>query len=391
MKVLYVNHTSRISGAERSLLELMALVRADAEIALACPPGELAERGRRMGIPTSELSLPELGFSSRLVPTAARLVRAGLRVRAIARRDDVDVVHAASPRAGLLVACCLLSRPRRVVDVRDVLPRGAGATAVRGALRLTADLIVFNSRFTRDRFGPTRPAKAAVVYPPVDVERLLDLPLPSPTRTSPPVLGVLGQITPWKGQDDAIRILAAVRERFPDARLRIVGSVVFSGGSVAFDNDAFRRRLPLLAAELGVADAVEFVEETEDLRAVFGSLDVLLVPSWEEPFGRVVVEGMAAGVPVLATTVGGPAEIVDDAVSGFLSPPRDPKAWVEPVTRLLGNAELSRTVAAAARTRVTALVEPAARLRWLYALEEAALSQQETLPTARGRRPRSHR
>ena len=352
MKVLYVNHTSRISGAERSLLELMALVRADAEIALACPPGELAERGRRMGIPTSELSLPELGFSSSLVPAAARLVRAGLRVRAIARRDGVDVVHAASPRAGLLVACCLLSRPRRVVDVRDVLPRGARAAAVRGALRLTADLIVFNSRFTRDRFGPTRPAKAAVVYPPVDVERLLDLPLPSPTRTSPSVLGVLGQITPWKGQDDAIRILAAVRERFPDARLRIVGSVVFSGGSVAFDNDAFRRRLPLLAAELGVADAVEFVEETEDLRAVFGSLDVLLVPSWEEPFGRVVVEGMAAGVPVVATRTGGPAEIIQDGTTGFLAPPRDPGLWSDLLTRLLADENALASAAARARADV---------------------------------------
>ena len=159
----------------------------------------------------------------------------------LARREGADVVHAASPRAGLLAACCLLTPPRRVVDVRDVLPGGAKAAAVRWTLRLTADLIVFNSRFTRDRFGLTRPAGAAVVYPPVDVERLLELPLPSrETRGAPPVLGVLGQITPWKGQDDAIRILASVRNHFPDARLRIVGSVVFSGGSVTLDNEAFQ-------------------------------------------------------------------------------------------------------------------------------------------------------
>ena len=393
MKVLYVNHTSRVSGAERSLLELITLVRAGAEIVLACPPGDLADRARAMGISASELDLPELGFSSNVAPAAIRLLRAGLRVRAIARRENADFVHAASPRAGLLVACCLLSRPRRVIDVRDALPAGAKAAAVRWALRLIAGLLVFNSKFTRDRFGPTWPARSAVVYPPVDVERLLDLPLPSPTRKTPPVLGVLGQITPWKGQDDAIRVLASVRERFPDARLRLVGSVVFSGGSVGFDNEAFRRRLPLLAAELGVADAVEFVGETEDLRSVFESLDVLLVPSWEEPFGRVVVEGMAAGVPVVATAVGGPAEIVEDGVNGFLSPPRDPQAWVEPLTRVLGNVDMSRTVAAAARTRVTALVEPAARLRELYALEETAPSQPEALalPASQGRRPHSHR
>ena len=183
---------------------------------------------------------------------------------------------------------------------------------------------------------------------------------------------MLGQITPWKGQDDAIRILAAVRERFPDTRLRIVGSVVFSGGSVAMDNEAFGRRLPLLAAELGVADAVELVGQSDDLKTVLGSLDVLLVPSWEEPFGRVVVEGMAAGVPVIAADVGGPSEIIEDGVSGFLAASRDPAAWVEPVARVLESVELSRRVAEAARKRIANVLGDdeagsSARLRILYA------------------------
>jgi glycosyltransferase involved in cell wall biosynthesis len=371
MRVLYVNHTSQVSGAERSLLELIALARSDAEVVLACPPGELMERAQARGIATTELSLPGLGFSSNLLAATYRIARAGWRVRMLARRDAVDVVHAASPRAGLLAACCIFSRPRRVVDVRDALPAGAKAAAVRWALRLTADLIVFNSRFTRSRFGPASPADAAVLYPPVDVQRLLDLPLPSEEkRGTAPMLGVLGQISPWKGQDDAIRILASVRTRVPEARLRIVGSVVFSGGSVAFDNEAFRRRLPLLAAELGVADAVELAGQSDDLEAVLGPLDVLLVPSWEEPFGRVVVEGMAAGVPVVATRAGGPSEIVEDGVSGFLASPRDPAAWVEPVVRLLESVELSRQVAESARERLAFVLgdeaDRSARLRALY-------------------------
>ena len=384
MKVLYVSHTAQMSGAERSLLELIALARVDADVLLASPPGELLERARSRGIATAELSMSSIGFSTNLLAATVRIGRSGWRVRALARSHRVDVVHAASPRAGLLTACCIFSRPRRVVDVRDVLPTGARAAAVRWALRLSADMIVFNSRFTRDRFGPTSPANAAVMYPPVEVERLLELPLPSPERRRrPPMLGLLGQITPWKGQDDAIRILAAVRTRVPEARLRIVGSVIFSGSSVAFDNESFERGLPLLAAELGVAEAVELTGQTDDLEVALGALDVLLVPSWAEPFGRVVVEGMAGGVPVVATRVGGPSEIVEDGVSGFLAPPKDPAAWLGPVASLLESVELARQVAESARQRVLVMfgdqAESSARLRDLYAAVPA--SQQQTTAT----------
>ena len=117
---------------------------------------------------------------------------------------------------------------------------------------------------------------------------------------------MIGQITPWKGQDDAIRVLALLRPRFPLLRLRIVGSVVFAGPGVTFDNEGFRQQLLGLTDETGVSDAVEFTGATDDLEAVFASLDVVLVPSWEEPFGRVVVEAMAAGAAVVATNRGGP-------------------------------------------------------------------------------------
>jgi glycosyltransferase involved in cell wall biosynthesis len=371
VRLLFVTHTSRMSGAERSLLELIEVARGDAEVLLVSPPGELIERARARDIPTAELTLPAVGFRTNLLAAAYRLAAAGWSVRMLAHRHNADAVHAASARAGLLAASCILSGRRRVVDVRDLLPRSRKATAVRWTLRLTANLIVFNSHFTRDRFGATAPARSTVMYPPVDVEPLLGLPLRSrQTRGRAPVLGVLGQLTPWKGQDDAIRILALVRERVPEARLRIVGSVVFSGADVSYDNEVFRRRLPVLAEELGVADAVELAGETEDLPSTFRSLDVLLVPSWEEPFGRVVVEGMAAGVPVVATRAGGPAEIIEDGVSGFLALPRVPAAWVEPIVDLLESVELSRRVGKAGRERIATLLEGTS-VRSVMGLHEA--------------------
>ena len=361
MRVLYLDHTAQVSGAERSLLELIDGTMEHAAVLLACPEGELARRARAQGIATLPIAPSRGSFGSsyrELLPALARLVRTGLRVRAQARRHGVDVIHACSPRAGLIAALSGPGGPRRVVDVRDTLPGGPRGSVVRRLLRLTADALVFNSSFTCSRFGATGPAQAAVAYPPVDLERLLQLPLSArgePRR--PPTLGVVGQISPWKGQDDAIRILAGVRERVPGARLRIVGAVVFSGPEVTFDNDAFHRRLVELADELGVGDAVELCGATDDLESAFGAIDVLLVPSWEEPFGRVVAEAMAAGVPVVATCRGGPAELIEGGVSGYLAQPRDPVAWTDTCVRLLTDAPLRARIGNGGRRRITSVLD----------------------------------
>ena len=238
------------------------------------------------------------------------------------------------------------------------MPDGRRAAAVRFVLRLSARALIFNSHFTRDRFGPTSPARPTIAYPPVDIAALLERPLcEKPAPVIRPVLGVVGQITPWKGQDDAIRILSQLRARFPAACLRIVGSVVFAGPGVTLENDDYARRLVALAGELEVADAVEFVGRTDDLFSVLGSLDMLLVPSWEEPFGRIVAEGMAAGVPVVATNHGGPTELIVDRESGFLAPSRAPEAWIEPVSRLCVEPDLRDRVIRAARARIQAVLD----------------------------------
>jgi glycosyltransferase involved in cell wall biosynthesis len=353
---MFVNHTSRVSGAERSLLEQIEIERRQNHVVLVCPPGDLAERAHGLDIETVELPAPHLTFAGgirELAGSGVVLARAARTIAREARRRNVDALHAASARAGLLTApSAFACRAPRTVDVRDALPRGVTGALVRLALRLAASAIVFNSRYTWSTFGPTWPSRARVSYPPVDLERFLDLPLPQEKPLREPVLGVIGQITPWKGQDTAIRALSGVRQRFPGARLRIVGAVVFPG-KPSLDNDRFRMCLADLAAEPGVAGAVSFDGEIEELRQVFEELDVLLVPSSHEPFGRVVAEGMAAGVPVVATRVGGPSELIDDGVSGFLVPPGDTDAWVETACLLLGNRDLRARVAEAARTRVT--------------------------------------
>jgi glycosyltransferase involved in cell wall biosynthesis len=79
---------------------------------------------------------------------------------------------------------------------------------------------------------------------------------------------------------------------------------------------------------------------------------VLLVPSWEEPFGRVVIEGMAMSTPVLATANGGPAEVITDGVDGLLLPPRDPAGWADGIRQLLADPARRGSMGRSARAKV---------------------------------------
>jgi L-malate glycosyltransferase len=163
---------------------------------------------------------------------------------------------------------------------------------------------------------------------------------------------MVAQITPWKAQDDAIRALAQIKPRHPKARLLLVGSAKFVSRATRFDNRAYLRELERLTHDLGLTDSVTFLGEREDVPELLRASDLLLAPSWDEPFGRCVAEGMAMRLPVIATAVGGPAEIVEAGTSGLLLPPRSPDAWAEQVDRLLADPEERARLGAAGRTRV---------------------------------------
>jgi L-malate glycosyltransferase len=347
VRVLYVNHTATVGGGERSLLELLSALPGDVSPVLACPDGDLQLAARRLGTPTTPI--PEAAPSFRLDPvqTPRGLVRLGyaaIAVRRAARRTQADLIHANSIRAGLIAATPLrLAAAPVVVHIRDCLPHGKAALLTRRAIGSGAAIVIANSGYTAARFGlnsahtPVRTIHNFVdasVFEPKRIDRGearagLGLAWDEPT------LGVIAQITPWKAQDDAIRALAALRRGGREARLLIVGSAKFARGTEAFDNVDFERSLHALADELGLRDAVDFLGERQDVPEILRALDVLLVPSWEEPFGRSVIEAMAMETPVIATTVGGPGEIISDGVDGLLLPPRQPERWAAAARELL--------------------------------------------------------
>jgi L-malate glycosyltransferase len=368
VRVLYVSHTAQVSGGERSLLDLLGALGARVQPTVATPEGELSAALRSRGVSTRTIS----GTAGSLRPhplhtplTVGELARAAWSVRRIARRDGVELVHANSIRAGIVAtAAARIGAPPAVVHVRDVLPGGPLARATRAVVGSGASAIVGNSAHTLERFvSPRTDAVLAVAHSPVDLNRLraateLDqgrarLALGIPANAGP-VLGVVAQLTPWKGQDDAVRILAGLRAAHPDARLLLAGSAKFLSNSTRHDNRAFVRRLQALIAELDVGDRVQLLGERSDVPEVLRALDMLLVPSWEEPFGRSVVEALALGVPVAATSVGGPREVLRDGIDGLLLPPRRPWEWVAALAPLLGDSNRLTEVGRQGLARATA-------------------------------------
>lgn len=345
MRALYVNHTSRVSGGELSLIDLLDALPDDVEPLLACPEGLLAERARAMGIGVTPIR--ETDASLRLHPlhtprALLEMSQAATQVRRAARRWRADLVHANSVRAGLI--CVAAAGRPTIVHVRDCLPAGpASRLALRAIAR--ADALIANSAYTQATLGPAR-GGASVVYNAVDATRFdrvrldrrqartrLDLP------PDGPVLAVIAQITPWKGQDDAIRVAAALTHTHPGLQLLVVGSPKFDSAATRYDNTAHLSSLRRQARQEGVADSAHFLGEREDIPEILRAVDLLLVPSWEEPFGRAVIEAMAAGVPVAATEIGGPAEILAGEECGLLLPPRCPDTWTEAIGALLDDPE----------------------------------------------------
>jgi glycosyltransferase involved in cell wall biosynthesis len=165
------------------------------------------------------------------------------------------------------------------------------------------------------------------------------------------VLALVAQVTPWKGQEEAIRAAAVLRDRGRDVRLLLVGTTKFDSAATRYDNRAYLARLESLVRELGLDERVVFGGERNDVPLVMRASDALLVPSWAEPFGRTVIEGMAIAVPVVATNVGGPAEIVSDGRDGLLVEPRRPELWADAVERLIAEPGLRERLAAGGRSR----------------------------------------
>jgi glycosyltransferase involved in cell wall biosynthesis len=334
VKLLAVNAVDHPGGAEVGLLRLAARLRErDWEITLTSPhEGGLSEAG----YPWLRLDVGGLGAGE-----GARAVASWPRALRLAQR--FDVVYLNSTVCGRLLPA--LRGVRSVLHVHDIVARVPRHWA-------QAEVVLADSQAVADRLEGLEPH---VVYCPVELDPPpVEPPWPHGNGHSGPVVGFVGRIEPRKGVLDLIAAAPAIRAASPGAEVVIVGDDPW---------DAF----PDYLAQVRAAQDVVHVPWHENAAGLMRHFDVLVAPSLQEPFGTVLSEAMAVGTPVVATRVGGLAEVVDDGVTGLLVEPGEPDALAAAVLEVLGRRDaMSAAARESARRfgadayadRVEALIRP---------------------------------
>jgi glycosyltransferase involved in cell wall biosynthesis len=325
-------------GSETALiLMIRQLVAAGWECHVAVPaPVRLAAEYQTAGAvvhPTPMARLTTSGTRARWLAYLLRWPVTVLRLAGLARRVDADVIHSNSLHSWYGWAAAALTRRPHVWHAREIVFQSARALQVeRWLTRHFADEVIAVSEAIAAQL---QPAPVTVIRDEADPERF------RPDRAGRfragagiadgvPLVGSVARLDTWKGFDVLLDAVGPIRAARPDAE------VVIAGGAVA-GKEEYAARLQARAAAL---PAVHWLGPRADVPDLMADLDVFVQVSTEpEPFGLVLVEALAAGVPVVAGAEGGPLEILGRQApadsAGRLVPPGNPRALAAAVLALL--------------------------------------------------------
>jgi glycosyltransferase involved in cell wall biosynthesis len=314
VRILAVCAVAHPGGAEIGLLRLARrLVARGHELTLATPESGPMDDA---GLPVVRLRLGglERGAGGRAVASWGKVRRMSV---------GYDLVYLNGTVSGRLLPA--LEGRRTVLHVHDIVDRVPKFWS-------RADAVLADSAAVAERLPGL---DAHVVYCPVELD-VPDVPAPWPQRDGDgPVIGFVGRIEPRKGPLDLVLAAEAIHDGAPGARIVLVGDDPYDSA-------------PEYAAQVRGWPGVEHVPWVADGAAVMRHFDVLVAPSHQEPFGTVLAEAMAAGTPVVATRVGGLAEVVADGVTGRLVAPGEPGEIAAAVLDVLAQRD---AMGAAARER----------------------------------------
>ncbi len=260
-------------------------------------------------------------------------------------------------------AAMLAGMAERVLWWQHAIPLGSAVDRV--ATLLPARAIFTTSEAAAVAQQHMRPRRrtvpvAAGTAPPRPEERPAAIELPEGV----PVVGIVGRLQSWKGQDRLLRAQALLRERGQDMHCLIVGGDAFGL------EPSYAASVPRLVEELGLSAHVTLTGQVPDPGPYIQRMDVLVNASAPEPFGIVLLEGMARGVAVLAVDSGGPSEIVDGGRTGVLVPSGEPEALADALAPLLASpAERDRLARAGHERYLAQFTDAAMRARFFAGME----------------------
>jgi glycosyltransferase involved in cell wall biosynthesis len=230
--------------------------------------------------------------------------------------------------------------------------------------------------------GGVIPAKSCTIYPgvpdvekwfrPYDASRILR---EFGWSDQDFIVGNVGRLVDWKGQDVFLKAMAEVKREIPDVKGLLVGEPDKTEEGPNGEPSPFYQHLLALTESLKLTDNVCFTGFRSDIPGILAAVDVLVHSSTEpEPFAATVIEGMMAGRPVIATKAGGMPEMVKDGVTGLLVPPRDPKAMAQAILFYYRDQARARQIAIAGQQRARTDLTAERHANEFYALYQTLLA-----------------
>ncbi len=355
VKICYVIGTLDIGGTEKHLVEVVRRLdrtRYDVQVCALSTGGPLQEEIEAMGVPVTVIGFR--GLRLRYYPVAFAVAFKYLwKMTAFFRRNRFDIVHSylfwayvlSTPPAKLAGVPVVVQSRRSLGDFKEHKP---SYLLVERFTNRFADLFLPNSEGVRRdvmRQEHIPEERLRVIYNGVDPDRYLvqvdeaakrrELGLP----LSAPIAIVVANLIHYKGHRYLLEALEEVVKNHLDLRVLLVGE------------GPMRSEIERNASERGLGENILFLGQRTDVPELLALSDISILPSLEEGFSNTLLESMAAAKAIVATSVGGNPEAIEDGVSGLLVPPADSHSLSEAIQRLLNGKELRGRLSEAARNR----------------------------------------
>lgn len=343
IKVLCVNLEGSISGAEQSLLLLVRFVPKNIQISAACPAGILAERLRNLGAKTCNISAPPRK-SNHFLTWFFYLIIVNLQLILIVFKAKPQIIHANSTKA------VLASVLPKVFLCHSLIWHMRDLKCSRSLARICSCLsskVITVSEAVKNKLliMGVKVELIEVIYNGIAAD---DIPaeIRAKDQNSSITFANIGQFVPWKKQ----LLFVEAAERFlqdgSNAQFILIGDDIF-GRDSKYKNELINR---VRASHF--ATNIKIIDWQDSLHSYWPNIDCLVHTADTEPFGRVIIEAMVHGVPIIAAQGGGPAEIIAGGKTGLLFTPNDVEELIEAMKAIYQNRELSHNLAINARQHI---------------------------------------
>ncbi|WP_166484721.1 glycosyltransferase family 4 protein [Clostridium cuniculi] len=360
--IVFLHSSSELYGSDRSLLNLVKNLNKDKfNITVILPEdGPLVDKINSFD--NVEVIINELAVLRRknlslsgMSKYFIELMRSIKFINNLIKEKNIDIVYTNTSVIFVGGISAKICKVKSVWHIREIIKSKYERFIVSKIVNIFSDYIIANSKATAEAISKNKD-KVKVVYNAIDIEKNSDLEdidefykevAATIVRSNNKIkIGMAGRINRWKGQKLFVDMAKLVSEENDNVEFLIAGDV-YKGEDYILDN------LKGYILESGVKDKIGLLGQVDNMSNFYKKLDIFVLPSIQpEPFGLVVIEAMNNKLPVVATNHGGPVEIIDNNIDGFLVDYKDAREMAQVVNKLIKDKELRNYIAANGEKKV---------------------------------------